>query len=156
MVPTAEMAYLRMERERGREEWRERERERERDLCTCVYRLYTVCICYIIRVQLKHYHASSKVVRRAEELYGKLKGLYMYPKLVPRPLKKKAVGGAGIRKRPPTMAEYLNTQVRILYLDAIVYTCTYRHTDTHVQNMFWSGTDVKLHVHIHVHVRVCF
>ena len=78
-----------------------------------MYRLYTVCICCIIHVQLKHYHASSKVVRRAEELYGKLKGLYMYPKLVPRPLKKKAVGGAGIRKRPPTMAEYLNTQVHV-------------------------------------------
>lgn len=83
--------------------------------------MYTFILCAFV-VQLKHYHASSKVVRRAEEVYGKLKGLYMYPKLVPRPLKKKAVGGAGIRKRPPTMAEYLNTQVlRVVLTSSYMY-----------------------------------
>ena len=46
MVPTAEMAYLRMERERGREEWRERERERERPVYMCVQTLYCVHLLY--------------------------------------------------------------------------------------------------------------
>ena len=79
----------------------------------CVHVCTDFILGAFVLLQLKHYHASSKVVRRAEEVYGKLKGLYMYPKLVPRPLKKKAVGGAGIRKRPPTMAEYLNTRVQL-------------------------------------------
>ena len=69
---------------------------------------------YCTHVQLKHYRASSKVMQRAEELYGKLKGLYMHPKLVVRPPKKKTAGGAGIRKRPPTMPELLNNQVNNL------------------------------------------
>lgn len=76
-------------------------------------------------LQLKHYQASSKVIQRAEELYGKLKGLYMHPKLVVRPPKKKAVGGVGIRKRPPTMAEVLNNQASLtLYTSN---TCMYQY-----------------------------
>ena len=80
-------------------------------------------------LQLKHYQASSKVMQRAEELYGKLKGLYMHPKLVVRPPKKKAVGGVGIRKRPPTMAELLNNKVNLTCQVRIVF-----HTVSRVPN----------------------
>ena len=64
----------------------------------------------------------------------------MYPKMVPRPLKKKEVGGAGIRKRPPTMAEYLNNQVNV-HLHVFVY-----NVCTVYMCMFSSGSNVNLHM----------
>ena len=48
MVPTAEMAYLRMERERERNGKRERERERERETCARVCTDFILCAFVII------------------------------------------------------------------------------------------------------------
>ena len=51
--------------------------------------------------------------------------------------KRGPVGVVGFRKRPPTMMEWIQSQVRISLFFA--YSCTHTHTHTHTQNN-------KLHV----------
>ena len=51
--------------------------------------------------QLRHYHASQKVIKRADEVYHKLKGLYLRPNQVVVPSRKRSLVAGGVRQRLP-------------------------------------------------------
>ena len=52
-------------------------------------------------LQLRHYHASQKVIKRADEVYHKLKGLHLRPNQVVVPSRKRSLVAGGVRQRLP-------------------------------------------------------
>jgi len=51
--------------------------------------------------QLRHYRASQKVIKRANEVYHKLKGLYLRPNQVVVPSRKRTLAAGGMRYQVP-------------------------------------------------------